>query len=174
MKKETWLKPISKNDVASFAHRHMNLEKIMVLEESEDENYGKFFQVGGFSNEPVISGWGKANKYINPIALGEYGPLDVDPYGETTVDDIKKLFSEDEDLINIYLAWIAFVSEKNQGRMIDGKTYTQSFSNACNAQIDLQTTAQIRTIEREAAEKKNCVKTFVSQLETSKEAQQTK
>ena len=170
MNKESWLKPVSKDDVASFARNHMNLEKIMHLEEVADENYGKFFQVGGFTNEPVVSGWGKANKYMSPVALGAYGPLDVDPYGETTIDDMKQLFSGDENLINIYLAWVAFVADKNQGRKIDGKTYTESFSNACTAQIDLEKTAQIRTVEREANEKKECVKTFVGQLEKAESA----
>ena len=170
MNKESWLKPVSKDDVTSFAHNQMNLDKIMVLEEVQDENYGKFFRVGGFAAEPVVSGWGRANKYMNPVALGEYGPLDVDPYGETTIDDMKQLFSGDENLINIYLAWVAFVADKNQGRKIDGKTYTESFSNACTAQIDLEKTAQIRKVEREANEKKECVKTFVGQLEKAESA----
>ena len=177
MNKENWLQPISKNDVASFAHGQMNLEKIMVLEEVQDENYGKFFRVGGFTAEPVVSGWGRANKYMNPVALGTYGPLDADPYGETTVDDLKQLFSNDENLINIYLAWVAFVSEKNQGRKLDGKTYEESFSNACNAQIDLEKTAQVRKAENEANEKKGCVKEFIGQLKktmSSSENQQEK
>ena len=168
MNKESWLKPVSKDDVTSFAHNQMNLDKIMVLEEVQDENYGKFFRVGGFAAEPVVAGWGRANKYMNPVALGEYGPLDVDPYGETTIDDMKQLFSGDENLINIYLAWVAFVDAKNQGRKIDGKTYTEGFSNACTAQIDLEKTAQIRKVEREANEKKECVKTFVNQLAKTK------
>ena len=173
MNKENWLKPVSEEDVAEFAHKHMNLERIMVLEEAEDINYGKFFRVGGFTNDPIISGWGRASKYMNPVALGEYGPLDVDPYGETTVDDIKQLFANDANMINTYLAWVAFVSGKNQGRKIDGKTYTESFSNICNAHIDLQRTAQMRTIDREAAEKKACVKELVGQLAGAKAMEAT-
>lgn len=168
MNKENWLEPVSKKDVASFAYKHMNLEKVMVLDEADDMCYGKFYRVGGFTNEPIVTGWGRANNYMNPIALGQFGPLDVDEYGETTVDDVKQLFSENENLINIYLAWVAMVAEKNKGRKINGKTYTESFSEACNSQIDLQKTAQIRTVEREAAEKKNCVKTFVGELEKDK------
>ena len=122
----------------------------------EDDSYGKYFRVGGFTNEPIISGWGKANNYMNPVALGQYGPLDVDEYGETTIDNIRQLFSDNENLVNIYLAWVAFVSSKNNNRKIDGKTYTESFSNVCNNQIESQKTAQIRTAEREAEEKKGC------------------
>lgn len=168
MKKENWLSPVSKEDVSAFAFKHMNLERIMVLEEAEDINYGKFFRVGGFTNEPIITGWGRANNYMNPIALGQYGPLDVDEYGETTVDDVKQLFSDNENLINIYLAWVAMVSEKNKGRKLDGKEYVESFSNTCNAHIDLQKAAQVRAAEREAAEKKNCVQTFARQLGSEK------
>ena len=174
MNRENWLKPISKEDVAKFAYQNMNLEQIMMLNESEEENYGKFFQVGGFTNEHV-GGWGSANKYLNPIALGEYGPLDVDPYAETTVDDIKQLFSGNENLISIYLAWVAFVSSKNKGRMIDGKTYEECFSNACNDYIDLLRKSQIGEIERKANEKRSCVKSFVGQLnsvKTSEEVEQ--
>ena len=164
MNKENWLKPVSKDDVEVFAHQYMNLGRIMTLDEVQDASYGKFFRVGGFTNEPAVNGWGKANNYINPVELGAYGPIDVDPYGETTVDDLRKLFSNDENMINIYLAWVAFVSGKNQGRQIEGKTYEESFSSACNAQIELERTAQIRTAEREAEEKRGCVKAFVGQL----------
>ena len=167
MNRENWLKPISKEEVAKFAYQNMNLDQIMVLNESEEENYGKFFQVGGFTNEHV-GGWGSANKYLSPLALGEYGPLDVDPYAETTVDDIKQLFSGNENLISIYLSWVAFVSGKNQGRMIDGKTYEEGFAKACNDYIELQRKSQIGEIERNAKEKKVCVQSFVSQLEKSK------
>ena len=170
MKKENWLKPVTKEDVKEFAFKQMNLKQITALEEMEDVNYGKFYQVSGLTNEPVVAGWKKPSKNLSMIALGEYGPLDVDPYGETTIDDMKQLFSGDENLINIYLAWVAFVADKNQGRKIDGKTYTESFSNACTAQIDLEKTAQIRTVEREANEKKECVKTFVGQLEKAESA----
>ena len=168
MKKENWLNSISKEDVAEFANKYLNLKQITSLEEAEDENYGRFFQVSGLSNSPVLGGWGNTRQYINSLSLGEYGPLDVDPYRETTVDDIGQLFSQDESLINIYLAWISLVAEKNQGKTIGGKTYTECFSNACNTQIDLKKTAQLREIESEATEKKNCVKSFVNQLEKSK------
>lgn len=177
MKKENWLSPVSKEDVAAFAFKHMNLERIMVLEEAEDINYGKFFRVGGFTNEPIITGWGRTNNYMNPVELGQYGPLDVDPYGETTIDDVKQLFSGNESLINVYLAWVSMVAEKNAGKKIDGSTYTESFSNVCNAQIDLQKTAQVRTAEREAEEKKSCVRDFVSGLakaKTSSEGEKVK
>ena len=177
MKKENWLKPISKEDVKNFAFKNMNLKQVTSLEEKEDVNYGKFFQVSGLTREPVVAGWGKPSKYMSSIALGEYGPLDVDPYGETTVDDMGKLFSDDENLISIYLAWVELVSSKNQDRKIEGKTYVEGFSNACNAQIDLKKAAQIRDAEREASEKKGCVKAFVGQLqsvENSKETQQEK
>ena len=76
MKKENWLSPVSKEDVSAFAFKHMNLERIMVLEEAEDINYGKFFRVGGFTNEPIITGWGRANNYMN---------LDAPYEGETEV-----------------------------------------------------------------------------------------
>ena len=174
MKKENWLKPIEKEDVREFAFKQMNLKQITALEEMEDVNYGKFYQVSGLTNEPVVAGWAKPSKHLSMIALGEYGPLDVDQYGETTVDDMGKLFSSDESLINIYLAWVALVSSKNQGRKIDGKTYSEGFSNACNAQIDLKKNAQIRDAEREAYEKKNCVKEFAGQLEKANENQQEK
>ena len=177
MKKENWLKPIEKEDVREFAFKQMNLKHITALEEMEDLNYGKFYQVSGITNEPVVAGWAKPSKNLSSLALGEYGPLDVDQYGETTVDDMGKLFSSDENLINIYLAWVSFVASKNQGRKIDGKTYTEGFSNACNAQIDLKKTAQIRDVEREADEKKSCVKAFANQLEksmVSDEKQQSK
>ncbi|MBQ4541767.1 MAG: hypothetical protein IJA23_02825 [Clostridia bacterium] len=169
MKKENWLAPVSKNDVAGFAHKHMNLERIMVLEENEDLNYGKFFEVGGFTNEPVISSWGKANQYFNPINLGEFGPVDADEYRETTVNDLRQLFGEDQNLINIYLAWIMLVAEKNAGRQIDGKTYLESFSNACHSHIDLVKAAEIRAVENEADEKKKCVSAFVSQIAPKKD-----
>ena len=177
MNKENWLKPVSKEDVTDFAHTHMNLERIMVLEEVEDLNYGKFFRVGGFPKESAVNGWGQSSKYMTPVDLGAYGPIDVDPYGETTADDVRQLFSNNEQLINIYLSWVAMVAGKNAGRKLDGKTYTESFSNVCNAQIDLQKTAQIRDAEREASEKKNCVETFVGQLTSEKsfdENQQSK
>ncbi len=174
MKKENWLKPVTKEDVKEFAFKQMNLKQITALEEMEDVNYGKFYQVSGLTNEPVVAGWKKPSKNLSMIALGEYGPLDVDQYGETTVDDMGKLFSSDESLINIYLAWVALVSSKNQGRKIDGKTYAEGFTNACNAQIDLKKNAQIRDAEREAYEKKNCVKEFAGQLEKANENQQEK
>lgn len=164
MKRETWLEPVSKKDVAEFAHKHMNIEKITSLVESEDFNYGKFFEVGGFTNEPIMSAWGKTNTYVNPIALGQYGPIDADEYKETTVDDLRKLFGEDQNLVNIYLAWVMLVAEKNAGRQIDGKTYLESFSNACNAHIDLVKTAEIRAVENVADEKKKCVSAFVNQI----------
>ena len=174
MKKENWLKPVTKEDVREFAFKQMNLKQITALEEMEDVNYGKFYQVSGLTNEPVVAGWAKPSKHLSGVALGEYGPLDVDQYGETTVDDMGKLFSSDESLINIYLAWVVLVSSKNQGRKIDGKTYSEGFSNACNAQIDLKKNAQIRDAEREAYEKKNCVKEFAGQLEKVNENQQEK
>ena len=176
MKKENWLKPVSKEDVKNFAFKNMNLKQVTSLEEKEDVNYGKFFQVSGLTREPVVAGWGKPSKYMSSIALGEYGPIDADPYRETTTDDMGKLFSEDENLVNIYLAWIELVSSKNQGRTIDGKTYAECFTNACNTQIDLKKSAQIRDVEREASEKKNCVKSFVEQLESTKssESEQTR
>ena len=169
MVKQNWLDLITKEEVAEFAQKHLGPTLITELEKAVDLNYGRFFQVRGLT-EPAVNGWGKPASMMNEIALGNYGPLDVDPYGETTVDDMGKLFSEDENLINIYLAWIAFVSGKNQGRTLDGKTYTESFTNACNAQIDLKKTAQIRDAEREAHEKKSCVKAFVGQLESAKTA----
>ena len=58
--------------------------------------------------------WGKTNSYVNPIALGQYGPIDADEYKETTVDDLRKLFGEDQNLVNIYLAWVMLVAEKMQ------------------------------------------------------------
>ena len=169
MVKQNWLELITKEEVAEFAQKYLGLKKITTLEKAVDLNYGRFFQVGGIT-EPATIGWGKPVSMTSEIALGEFGPIDVDPYGETTVDDMGKLFSEDENLINIYLAWIALVSAKNQGRTIDGKTYTESFTSACNAQIDLKKTAQIRDAEREAIEKKSCVKAFVGQLESAKTA----
>lgn len=174
MKKENWLKPVTKEDVVDFANKHMNLKQIITLEECDDLSYGKFFQVGGFVNEPVSAGWKKPNKQVSTFALGQYGPIDADIYCETTVDDMGKLFSEEENLINIYLAWVSLVASKNQGRNIDGKTYAEGFTNACNAQIDLKKNAQIRDAEREASEKKNCVKDFASQLEKTSENQQEK
>ena len=168
MNKQNWLEPVSKKDVAEFAHKHINLEKITTLEESEDLSYGKFFEVGGFTNEPIISAWGKTNTYVNPIALGQYGPIDADEYKETTVDDLRQLFGGDEELINIYLSWVMLVAEKNAGRQIDGKTYLESFSNACNSHIDLVKTAEIRAVENEADEKKKCVSAFVSQVAPAK------
>ena len=78
MKKQNWLAPVSKNDVADFAYKNMNIDRITTLNEHEDLNYGKFFEIGGFTNEPVISAWGKANQYFNPIPLGEFGPVDAD------------------------------------------------------------------------------------------------
>lgn len=168
MKKENWLSPITKEDVAEFVRSYMGLQQITTLEEAQDETYGKFFQVRGLIQDSAAAGWKKSVKLMREIALGEYGPIDADPYKESTADDLNKLFSEDENLINIYLAWISLVSSKNQGRTINGKTYSESFSNACNAQIDLTKTAQMRKIENEASEKKGCVKSFVEQLENNK------
>lgn len=163
MKKEDWLEPISKEDVAKFAYEHMNIVKITELSQNDDFSYGKFFQVGGFINEDILSSWGKTNKYMNPMCFGAYGPVTL-TYKEDTVDDLMQLFGGDENKINIFLSWVSLVAEKNAGRKIDGKTYLESFSNACNNCIDLIKSAQIRTIESEANEKKQCVSSFVSQL----------
>ena len=167
MVKQNWLDLITKEEVAEFAQKYLGLNQITSLEKSVDLNYGKFFQVSGLT-APATLVWGKPSSLMNEIALGDYGPIDVDPYGETTVDDLGKLFSEDENLVNIYLAWIALISAKNQDRKIDGKTYTESFTEACDSQINLKKTAQIRDAEREAFEKKKCVKAFVDQLESAK------
>jgi hypothetical protein len=167
MVKQNWLEIITKEEVAEFAKKHLGLKQITSLEKSVDLNYGRFFQVRGIT-EPAALSLSKPTSMMSEIALGNYGPLDVDPYGETTVDDMGKLFSEDENLVSIYLAWIALVSAKNQGRKIDGKTYTESFTSACDSQIDLKKTAQIRDAEREALEKKGCIKAFVGQLEAAK------
>ena len=105
---------------------------------------------------------------LHPINLGEFGPVDADEYRETTVNDLRQLFGEDQNLINIYLAWIMLVAEKNAGRQIDGKTYLESFSNACHSHIDLVKTAEIRAVENEADEKKKCVSAFVSQIAPAK------
>ena len=64
MNKENWLKPVSEEDVAEFAHKHMNLERIMVLEEAEDINYGKKrrspkLEMGYFDNFCLRRGMGK-------------------------------------------------------------------------------------------------------------------
>ena len=64
MKKENWLKPVTKEDVREFAFKQMNLKQITALEEMEDVNYGKFYQVSGLTNEPVVAGWKKPSKNI--------------------------------------------------------------------------------------------------------------
>lgn len=163
MKKENWLAPVSKEDVTAFAREIMNIENFTNIQELEDLSYGKFFKVEGFKKEDVSSKWGTLKKHIS-LNLGEYGPIDADPYLETTVDDLKHLFGGNLDLINIYLSWIDFVASKNAGRKIDGKTYDESFSNACISHIDLIKSAEIRSIESDAEEKKKCVLSFVKQL----------
>ena len=122
-------------------------------------------------NDELISKWGTPAKFIS-LNLGEYGPIDADEYLESTVDDLRQLFGGDQELINIYLSWIMFVAKKNTGRTINGQTYNESFSNACNTHIDLVKSAEIRTIESEATEKKKCVSSFVSQLAPKQSAEE--
>ena len=163
MKKENWLEPVTREDAEKFAHDSMNIKKITKLNEIEDFSYGKFFEIGGFTNEGIITKWGNPRIHI-ALPLGEYGPIDADEHHETSVDDLRKLFDDGEELINIYLAWVMLVAEKNAGRKIDGKTYLESFSNACERYIDLAKSAEIRAIESEADERKNCVSAFVNQI----------
>ena len=163
MKKENWLSPVTREDAEKFAYNHMNIEKLITLGEFSDFSYGKYFGIEGFTKDEVITKWGAPRKNI-VLPLGEYGPVDVDPFLETTTDDLKQLFDGEESLINIYLAWVMLVAEKNAGRKIDGKTYLESFSNACESHIDLVKSAQIKTVENAAQDKKNCVHLFVNQI----------
>ena len=171
MKKENWLAPVTKENVFAFAHDVMKIDKFTSVEELEDLSYGKFFKVEGFKKEDALSQWGSPAKHVS-LNLGEFGPIDADPYLETTIDDLRQLFGGDQELINIYLSWVMFVAERNAGRTVDGKTYHESFSNACNSHIDLVKEAEIRTIESEAAEKKKCVSSFVSQLTPKQTAEE--
>ena len=163
MKKENWLELVTRADAEQFAYNHMNIEKLSMLGEFSDFSYGKYIGIEGFTKDGAITKWGIPKKHI-ALALGEYGPVDVDPFLETTTDDMKQLFDGDEELINIYLAWVMLVAEKNAGRKIDGKTYLESFSNVCESHIDLVKSAQIKTVENAAQEKKNCVNLFVRQI----------
>ena len=171
MKKENWLAPVTKEDVFAFARDVMKIGTFTNVEELEDLSYGKFFKVEGFKKEDALSQWGSPAKHVS-LNLGEFGPVDADPYLETTVDDLRQLFGGDQELINIYLSWVMFVAEKNAGKTINGQNYNESFSNACNSHIDLVKSAEIRTIESEAAEKKKCVSSFVSQLAPKQSAEE--
>lgn len=163
MKKENWLEPVTREDAEQFAYNHMNIEKLITLGEFSDFSYGKYIGIEGFTKDDAITKWGVPKKHI-VLPLGEYGPVDVDPFLETTTDNLRQLFDGEEELINIYLAWVMLVAEKNAGRKIDGKTYLESFTNACEEHIDLVKSAQIKTVENAAQDKKNCVKTFVRQI----------
>ncbi len=167
MRKENWLAPVSREDAANFAQKYMNIETFRTVDELEDLNYGKFFKIEGFTKDEIITQWGSPKKHIS-VNLGAYGPIDADQYLETSLDDLSQLFGEDQNLINIYLSWVMLVAEKNAGRVVDGKTYLESFSNACNSHIDLVKSAEIRTIESEADEKKKCVSAFVAHAAPAK------
>ena len=170
MNKQNWLEPVSREDAANFAQKHMNIETFRTVDELEDLNYGKFFKIEGFTKDNIITQWGSPKKHIS-VNLGVFGPIDADQYLETSLDDLSQLFGGDEELINIYLSWVMLVAEKNAGRQIDGKTYLESFSNACNSHIDLVKAAEIRAVESEADEKKKCVSAFVSQVAPAKKTE---
>ena len=60
--------------------------------------------------------------------------------------------------INVLLSWIAMVAAKNQGRTIDGKTYSESFAEGSKKFIDLDKKVKMTKVENEAQESLDIVR----------------
>ena len=166
MKKQSWLQPISKEDVYAFAREHMNMRSVQMVQEHDDEIYGKFYEVSGISNDKTLDlrSMQYNDKLILPVGLGEYGLVSVDPYDEGSSDEPKAIFGEDAETINTIVNWIMLVSSKNEGRTIEGKTYPESVSEVYGKYIELSKRVQMNAIETQASERKACIEALTKQL----------
>lgn len=172
MEKQNWLQPVDVSDVEKFAHEVMNIAEITTLAVDVDETYGKLFRVGGFSNDEVLTSYGKTKKYIEPVGFGEFGAIDIDEFLEGSTNNFRKLFSGSEAEINVLLSWIAMVAAKNQGRTIDGKTYSESFAEGSKKFIELDKKVKMTKVENEANERTSCISALAKELAKTEAAPQ--
>ena len=164
MKKESWLDPITLDDVVVFAYENLDFEEFKKLEEVNDVLYGKYFefQVVPYENS------NDADKQPNPlnhiISLGDFGPIDNTEYAIPTYDNFAQLLFNSDEAIKLYLAWITLVAEKNADRKIDGKTYLETFSEKYNSYIEKIKHSENYKLKIAATNKKDIISSYLKKV----------
>ncbi len=155
-----WLDNVDEKAMRNFAHIYYDIFKFNSVKKATHPKYGTYFTFCGWENG--------TNKYINPIYLGQFGPLyskggylsPMENLREDVGDDFTALLHATGDLKHAYLKWIEMIAKANEDVFDEeSNSYIEALEESIvrhieetKKQLDAQTTRIIKERKSQAVD----------------------
>ena len=160
-----WLDCVDEKDMIKFAQVNFNIVKFENVKKATHPKYGAYF---------TFCGWDEEGNYINPIYLGQYGPIysnggyaePMDNLQENVFDDFNALIHATGDVRQVYIKWIEMVAGANETEYDENdNSYIEALEDGTSAYIRQVKQELLAQMDKTVSEEKYYAADFLGDLE---------